>query len=64
MSSTAVAAEKYKVKDLSLADWGRQEIILAEKEMPGLMALREKYEKEKPLQGALSAGSIHMTVQT
>ena len=64
MSSTAVAAEKYKVKDLSLADWGRQEIILAEKEMPGLMALREKYDKEKPLKGALIAGSLHMTIQT
>ena len=64
MSSTAVAAEKYKIKDLSLADWGRQEIILAEKEMPGLMALREKYGKEKPLKGALIAGSLHMTIQT
>lgn len=47
MSSTAVVAEKYKIKDLSLADWGRQEIILAEKEMPGLMALREKIWQRK-----------------
>ena len=64
MSSTAVVAEKYKIKDLSLADWGRQEIILAEKEMPGLMALREKYGKDKPLKGARIAGSLHMTIQT
>ncbi|MCF8720738.1 adenosylhomocysteinase [Nitrospina gracilis] len=64
MSSTVVAAEKYKVKDLSLADWGRREIILAEKEMPGLMALREKYGKDKPLKGARIAGSLHMTIQT
>jgi len=63
MTSTVVA-EKYKVKDLSLADWGRQEIILAEKEMPGLMALREKYGKDKPLKGARIAGSLHMTIQT
>ena len=63
MTSTVVA-EKHKVKDLSLADWGRQEIILAEKEMPGLMALRDKYGKSKPLKGARIAGSLHMTIQT
>jgi adenosylhomocysteinase len=63
MTSTVVA-EKYKVKDMSLADWGRQEIIIAEKEMPGLMALREKYGKSKPLKGARIAGSLHMTIQT
>ncbi|MEE8206608.1 MAG: adenosylhomocysteinase, partial [Nitrospinaceae bacterium] len=63
MTSTVVA-EKYKVKDLSLAGWGRKEIILAEKEMPGLMALREKYRKDKPLKGARIAGSLHMTIQT
>ena len=63
MTSTVIA-EKYKVKDLSLADWGRQEIILAEKEMPGLMSLREKYGKSKPLKGARIAGSLHMTIQT
>ena len=63
MSTTAVS-EKFKVKDLSLADWGRKEIILAENEMPGLMAFREKYGAEKPLQGARIAGSLHMTIQT
>ena len=64
MTSTAVVAEKYKVKDLSQADWGRQEIILAENEMPGLMALRAKHGKSKPLKGARIAGSLHMTIQT
>jgi adenosylhomocysteinase len=54
----------YKVADISLADFGRKEIILAEKEMPGLMALREKYGKEKPLKGARIMGSLHMTIQT
>jgi adenosylhomocysteinase len=62
--STAIVREKFKVKDLSLAEWGRQEIILAEKEMPGLMALRAKYGKTKPLKGARIAGSLHMTIQT
>ncbi|MBL7777063.1 MAG: adenosylhomocysteinase [Chitinophagales bacterium] len=55
---------KYKVKDLSLAEWGRKEIKLAEAEMPGLMALREKYGKEQPLKGARIAGCLHMTIQT
>lgn len=55
---------KYKVKDMSLAEWGRKEIKLAEAEMPGLMALREKYGKEKPLKGARIAGCLHMTIQT
>ena len=54
----------YKVKDITLADWGRKEITLAEAEMPGLMALREEYGKEKPLKGARIAGCLHMTVQT
>ncbi len=54
----------YKVKDLSLADFGRKEIELAEKEMPGLMALRKKYGKDKPLKGAKISGSLHMTIQT
>ena len=54
----------YKVKDISLADWGRKEIELAEAEMPGLMALREKYSASKPLQGARIAGCLHMTIQT
>ncbi len=54
----------YKIKDLSLADFGRREISIAEKEMPGLMSLRAKYGKEKPLAGARITGSLHMTVQT
>ncbi len=54
----------YKVKDIALADWGRLEMELAEAEMPGLMALREKYGKKKPLKGARIAGCLHMTIQT
>ncbi|MCL2505029.1 MAG: adenosylhomocysteinase [Alphaproteobacteria bacterium] len=54
----------YKVKDLSLKDWGRREIILAENEMPGLMALREEYKGQQPLKGARIAGCLHMTIQT
>ena len=54
----------YKVADLSLADWGHKEISIAETEMPGLMALREEYGNEKPLQGARITGSLHMTIQT
>jgi len=54
----------YKVKDISLAEWGRKEIELAEAEMPGLMALREKFSKTKPLKGARIAGCLHMTIQT
>jgi len=54
----------YKVADISLAEWGRKEIRIAEGEMPGLMALRRRYEKEKPLAGARIAGSLHMTIQT
>jgi len=57
-------ARDYKVKDISLAEWGRQEIELAEKEMPGLMALRKEFGKKKPLKGARIAGSLHMTIQT
>ncbi len=61
-----VAAKQlnYKIKDISLAEYGRREIEIAEKEMPGLMSLREKYGKEKPLKGARVTGSLHMTVQT
>ena len=55
---------KYKVKDISLAEWGRKEIELAEAEMPGLMALREQYGESKPLKGARIAGCLHMTIQT
>lgn len=54
----------YKVKDISLASWGRKEIELAEAEMPGLMALREEYKNEQPLKGARIAGCLHMTIQT
>lgn len=57
-------AVQYKVADLSLAEWGRKEIKMAEKEMPGLMALRRKYGTEKPLKGARITGSLHMTIQT
>jgi adenosylhomocysteinase len=55
---------KYKVKDISLADWGRKEINLAEAEMPGLMSLRDEYKGKKPLSGARIAGCLHMTIQT
>jgi len=61
---SAETAVRYKVKDLSLAEWGRQEIILAENEMPGLMALRKNYGSSQPLKGARIAGSLHMTIQT
>ncbi len=54
----------YKIKDISLAEWGRKEIEIAEKEMPGLMAVRKKYGSKKPLKGARIAGCIHMTIQT
>ncbi|MEQ8905799.1 adenosylhomocysteinase [Ekhidna sp.] len=60
----SVTTEKFKVKDIALADWGRKEIGLAEAEMPGLMALREEYGKSKPLAGARIAGCLHMTIQT
>jgi adenosylhomocysteinase len=59
-----VTKQDFKVADLSLADWGRKEISLAEKEMPGLMALRVKYGASKPLKGAKIAGCLHMTIQT
>src|ERR1051325_1092999 len=60
----AAAAGDYIVKDISLADFGRKEISLAETEMPGLMATREEYGPKKPLKGARIAGSLHMTIQT
>jgi adenosylhomocysteinase len=63
-SAPAVSSLPYKVKDLSLAEWGRKEIELAENEMPGLMALRKKYGATKPLKGARIAGCLHMTIQT
>jgi adenosylhomocysteinase len=58
------AAPAYKVADLSLADWGRKEISIAEHEMPGLMSIRRKYAAEKPLAGVRVTGSLHMTIQT
>ncbi|HKL09184.1 MAG TPA: adenosylhomocysteinase [Bacteroidales bacterium] len=64
IEGTMVDSLPYKVKDLGLAEYGRKEIEIAEKEMPGLMSLREKYGKEKPLKGARITGSLHMTVQT
>ncbi|HSH50872.1 MAG TPA: adenosylhomocysteinase, partial [Bacteroidales bacterium] len=64
IEGTMVESLPYKVKDLGLAEFGRKEIEIAEKEMPGLMSLREKYGKEKPLKGARITGSLHMTVQT
>ena len=63
-SSKLVNDSSYEVADIELADFGRKELAIAEKEMPGLMALREKYSKEKPLKGARIAGSLHMTIQT
>ena len=56
--------QDYKIKDINLANWGREEIIMAEKEMPGLMAIREEFSKQKPLKGARVSGSLHMTIQT
>ena len=60
----STATQDFKVKDLSLAEWGRKEIAIAETEMPGLMALREEYKGKKPLAGARVAGCLHMTIQT
>jgi len=64
MSTKTVAYVPNKVKDMSLAAWGRKEINLAEAEMPGLMSLREEYKNEQPLKGARIAGCLHMTIQT
>jgi adenosylhomocysteinase len=63
-TTTTSALLKYKVADISLADWGRKEIDMAEKEMPGLMALRGRYASKLPLKGARIMGSLHMTIQT
>jgi len=62
--TTITETTDYKVADIGLAEFGRKEIRLAEDEMPGLMALRAKYGKDKPLAGARIMGSLHMTVQT
>ena len=64
MATKTTTCVPYKVKDITLADWGRKEIELAEAEMPGLMALREEYGAEQPLKGARIAGCLHMTIQT
>lgn len=64
MSTTTMSDLKYKVKDISLAEWGRKEIRLAEAEMPGLMSIREEYAAKQPLKGARIAGCLHMTIQT
>src|SRR3569833_938025 len=61
---TATAATDYKVADLGLADWGRKEILIAETEMPGLMAIREEFSPKQPLKGARITGSLHMTILT
>ena len=63
-STLSPVAADYKVADISLAEWGRKEITIAEAEMPGLMAIREKYAAEKPLAGVRITGSLHMTIQT
>ncbi|MGH8020882.1 MAG: adenosylhomocysteinase [Opitutaceae bacterium] len=64
MSTTTLTEIDYKVRDISLAEFGRKEITIAEKEMPGLMAIREKYAADKPLAGVRISGSLHMTIQT
>ena len=64
MDTSSQPQGDFKVADLSLAEWGRKEIEIAEKEMPGLMALREKHGASKPLKGAKIAGCLHMTIQT
>ncbi len=64
MKSTTASSRGYKVKDMSLAEWGRKEITIAESEMPGLMSLRKDHASQKPLKGARITGCIHMTIQT
>src|SRR6184192_1996059 len=66
MKTSTIAPTKsdYKVRDINLADWGGKEISIAEKEMPGLMAIRKKYASEKPLASVRVTGSLHMTIQT
>ncbi|MGH7637279.1 MAG: adenosylhomocysteinase, partial [Gemmatimonadaceae bacterium] len=63
-AQTAAGRPAFKVADLSLAEWGRKEIRLAEQEMPGLMAVRAEYKGRQPLKGARIMGSLHMTIQT
>jgi len=64
MNAAIKPQSNFLVKDLSLADWGRKEIKIAETEMPGLMAIRYEYAKQQPLKGARISGSLHMTIQT
>src|SRR5881392_3047707 len=67
MSTTTtqqITKQDYKVRDITLADWGRKEIDIAEKEMPGLISIREKYAPSRPLAGVRITGSLHMTIQT
>ena len=64
MNAQIKPAQDCKVADLSLADWGRKEIEIAEHEMPGLMSIRRKYAEAKPLKGVRVTGSLHMTIQT
>src|ERR1700755_3717756 len=64
MATATINKTAYKVADLSLADWGRKEISIAEQEMPGLMSIRKKYAQAKPLKGVRITGSLHMTIQT
>src|SRR5262249_38152405 len=64
MTAAADKSGDYRVADISLADFGRKEIAIAETEMPGLMAVREEYKGKQPLKGARIAGSLHMTIQT
>ncbi|MCX8510931.1 MAG: adenosylhomocysteinase, partial [Chthoniobacteraceae bacterium] len=64
MLTQNLPSSDFKVRDLSLAEWGRKEITIAEKEMPGLMSIREKYAPLKPLAGVRITGSLHMTIQT
>src|SRR3989338_10365012 len=64
MKNIQMAKNDYKVADLSLAEWGRKEIAIAETEMPGLMATREEYQSQQPLKGARIAGCLYMTIET
>src|SRR5665213_2768032 len=64
MASATLEQTDYKVANISLAEWGRKEITIAEQEMPGLMSIRRKYAAAKPLQGVRITGSLHMTIQT
>ena len=63
-STLEIATTDYKVADMSLADWGRKELNIAEHEMPGLVSIRNKYAAQKPLAGVRVTGSLHMTIQT